>query len=168
MGYKGDSLGTWVTVTKKPTHDVAVDITDDVGERMTGLARRNAPVDSGDLRESLDKIPVHRVRIGGFPGFASGVHTFLDYAPSVEHGSGLWGPRHAKYLIKPRDPNGVLSWLDKATGERRFAKYIWHPGQPPQKYVARAVAQCEAEFPAIGRKRLASYKRIVEAEWRAL
>lgn len=169
MGYSGDSLASMFEAAKQPTEQAAKDITSDFGSKITDLAQRNAPVLSGDLKKSLKKIRVHVKRVeGGVVTYSSGVHTFLDYAPSVEHGSGLWGPQHRKYLIKPRKPGGTLSWIDKTTGERRFAKYVWHPGQPPQKYVARAVAEAEATAEQIARPGLKRWEARVEAAWRAL
>src|SRR3954468_17110478 len=78
------------------------------GDRMTELTVMNTPIDSGNLRTSWYQIPTTRVRHLLGPAYQSGVATDVDYAPHVEYGTGLWGPKHAYYEIKPKDPNGVL------------------------------------------------------------
>lgn len=54
-----------------------------------------------------------------------------SYANHVEEGTGLWGPKHAKYLIEPHVPWGWLAFPGK-DGKMHFAKHVWHPGSPGQ------------------------------------
>jgi hypothetical protein len=52
-----------------------------------------------------------------------------DYGPYLEEGTGLYGPKHAKYLIVPHNPDGYLAWPGD-DGKMHFAKSVWHPGSP--------------------------------------
>lgn len=52
-----------------------------------------------------------------------------DYSPFVEEGTGLFGPKHAKYLILPHKPGGWLAWPGE-DGFMHFAQAVWHPGSP--------------------------------------
>ena len=78
--------------------------------------------------------------------YESGAETDVEYAPYVEHGTGLWGPRHAKYEIKPKRPDGWLRWIDPVTGDPVFAKRVMHPGSPGNHMFAFGAAIAEHEF----------------------
>lgn len=117
------------------------------GERMTELTEMNTPIDSGHLRQSWKVKPVILlVDAVGNPVAQSGVETFVEYAPYVEWGTGLFGPKHAKYPIVPKNPDGWLKWTDPKTGLPVFAKKVMHPGSPGQHMVAIAVAVSEHEL----------------------
>ena len=89
----------------------------------------------------------------------------MDYAPHVEYGTGLWGPSGAKYPIYPKDPGGLLHWIDRDSGQHVFAKMVMHPGSPGQHMIAIAGSMAEAEFDggAIGDGVLGEWARTVEA-----
>lgn len=77
----------------------------------------------------------------------AGCHSFLANGvvisnSHVEHGTGLWGPEHKRYLIEPKKPGGWLSWVQG--GERVFRKRVWHPGSPGQFMMQAAAARTEA------------------------
>ena len=78
--------------------------------------------------------------------YESGAESELEYAPYVEHGTGLWGPKHAKYLIVPKRPDGWLRWIDPDTGNPVFAKRVMHPGSPGNHMFEIGVAIAEQEF----------------------
>lgn len=83
----------------------------------------------GDLLASInEKLMVVYPSARGMV-YETGAETNLDYAPYVEHGTGLWGPARAKYEIRPKNPNGWLRFHDKA-GNVIFAKRVLHPGSP--------------------------------------
>jgi very-short-patch-repair endonuclease len=80
-----------------------------------------------------------------------GVHSFfangiLVSNSHVEWGTGLWGPKHAKYLIVPKKPGGWLSWINPRTGQRVFARKVMHPGSPGAHMFAIGAHLTEAEF----------------------
>lgn len=117
------------------------------GERMTELAEMNTPIDTGHLRTSWKVKPVLLlVDAAGHLVASSGVETFVDYAPYVEHGTGLFGPKGAKYPIVPKNPDGWLRWIDPVSGQPVFAKKVMHPGSPGNHMVAIAVAISEHEL----------------------
>lgn len=124
------------------------------GDRMHELTVINTPIGGrdqrggggGNLRSSWYQIPVHRIRTPKGRGFQSGVATQTEYAPHVESGTGLYGPKGAKYEIRPRTPGGYLRWVDPRTGREVFAKRVMHPGSPGAHMVATAAALVEAEF----------------------
>ena len=73
----------------------------------------------------------------------------MEYAPYVEDGTGLWGPKHAKYEIKPKRPGGWLRWIDPMTGDPVFARRVMHPGWPGNHMFAIGAALTEQEFDAV-------------------
>jgi hypothetical protein len=77
--------------------------------------------------------------------FDTGIENVEPYSKYVDEGWGLWGPRHAKYEIRPRLPGGWLHWQDRETGEHIFARKVMHPGAPGQHMTAIAAAMTEHE-----------------------
>lgn len=114
------------------------------GDRMVDITITNTPIDSGNLRTSWYQMPVSKTHFGIWPAWKSGVATDVDYAPHVEYGTGLWGPRHAPYPITAKD-GGFLRWIDPKTGKEVFARRVMHPGSPGQHMVAIAADVVEAE-----------------------
>lgn len=144
MGYSGGRLAPWfgTGLVEKACMRMAVRGGGALTERTAALT----PVDTGHLRESWRRIPV--VILADELGrvvYESGTETDVGYAPDVEWGTGLWGPKHAKYLIEPKKPGGWLHWISPE-GEDVFAKRVWHPGSPGRHMVAIAVAATEAEM----------------------
>lgn len=77
------------------------------GPALVAAAREEVGVDSGDLRDSIEFRPTGRWR-----------GQLIATAPNaVVHMEG-----HG--VIRPKDPDGVLSWLDKMSGDRVFAKSV--------------------------------------------
>jgi len=143
VSYHGGRLAPWFDngPTKKALMAMAVR----GGGAVTSKTRELTPVgNTGHLKESWKQRPVViLVDELGRVVYESGTETHVDYAPYVEFGTGLWGPKHAKYLIEPKTPGGWLHWIGPA-GEDVFAKRVWHPGSPGQHMVAIAVAAVEA------------------------
>ena len=146
-------------------------------ERMTRHVRRNTPVDTRHLRTNIfEKV------IKVLPGVSweGGTYTEVDYAPHVEHGTGLWGPKHAKYKIEPKTAGGVLAFFARVTtpegrpllhpsgahnlqqGNLVFARYVMHPGSPGQHMFAIGVEMTEHELPAIEKAGVRVMRRYVE------
>lgn len=92
------------------------------------LTRMNTPVETGELRASWRRSPVEPDATFDGPSWRATVGTDVSYAPYVEHGTGLFGPKHAPYVIEPRNPGGVLRFV--VGGKVVFARHVLHPGSP--------------------------------------
>lgn len=147
MAYVGGSLTSlFGEVAKHATADVAPRIARKGGDRMHELAAANTPVRTGNLRTAWYQTPVFEASYGGIgTGHRVEVKNDTDYAAYVESGTGLWGPKHAKYPILPKDPGGWLAWRGK-DGEMHFAKKVMHPGSPGNHMLAIAAHVTEAEL----------------------
>ena len=96
-----------------------------------------------------------------------GVHSFLANGliisnSAVEHGTGLFGPEHRKYLIEPHPPRRSLRWIDPLTGHPIFARRVWHPGSEGAHMVSKAAAVVDATFPISADRALQQWKRETE------
>jgi len=139
VGYSGGSLVPWFQ--EEFTTETARAMAEKGGKELKRRVEAKTPVDTGHLKESWELKAVSRnADYLGLTAFSSGVETHVDYAPYVEHGTGLWGPTHAKYPIRPKDPGGVLHWLD-FFGRDVFRKSVMHPGSKGVHMVAEAVAE---------------------------
>jgi hypothetical protein len=150
------------------------DMAEHGGRDMVANVRRNTPVGHqpftedyvpGALRASIEKKILVVYRRANAMVYESGAETNLLYAPFVEDGTGLWGPHRAKYEIKPRNPDGWLSWIDQETGKRLFAKKVMHPGSPGNHMFAIGAALTEHEFANWGQREVAAWARKVERDW---
>lgn len=143
--YEGDDLPT--LFAQHPAQRALRRMAHTGGSVLKDRVEENTPIDTGELRASWTQSPVKHRRVsmlGAEDVYESEVSTDKDYAPDVEHGTGLWGPEHRKYLIEPKTPGGLLSWIDASTGQRVFARRVWHPGSPGQHMMAFGAAKTEA------------------------
>ena len=62
--------------------------------------------------------------------FASAPH-----APYIELGTGLWGPKHARYPIVPKPGRQALRWF--SGGHAVFSRRVMHPGIRPRPFMLR-------------------------------
>lgn len=101
-----------------------------------------APVDTGYLRYSFRTrhwVGPHRTRTGGNSvGPVVRYEAIPKHAIYTEVGTGLYGPLNR--WITPKRAK-YLSWVDKGTGQRVFAKRV--RGQRPKRYFRRGL---EATF----------------------
>lgn len=134
--YVGGSLTSFFnqpaqTLTEEAAHKMA----DKGGEKIKEIAVMNTPVDTGELRGAWQRLPaVPEVR-DGVPTWRSTVRNPTKYAGYVENGTGIYGPNHAPYVIRPKLPGGVLRWVGK-DGQVHFAKSVLHPGSPGHHMLA--------------------------------
>lgn len=142
MGYEGGSLAD--LFDPGPTRRAARELADLGGDTLHEFVVRNTPIDSGNLRSSWARVPTLPGVRGTNPTYESRVVTEVEYAPYVEHGTGLYGPEHRKYLIEPRHPGGMLRWM--SGGQEHFARRVWHPGSPGAHMMAAALAKTEVEW----------------------
>lgn len=123
------------------------------GEAMVRHVKSFTPVDTGELRESIYQLPVTasgHVGITGVGGeYSSGAATDVGYAEFVERGTGLFGPFHTTYTIRPKTPDGWLRWIDPVTGRPVFAKEVVHKGSEGAFMFVKGVAATEAEIDRI-------------------
>lgn len=147
MSYEGGRLAPWFS--PGPNDRFCRRAAHAGGQRFTTVVKEKTPVDTAHLRDSMKQKPVIRlVDSRGRVLYESGPYTEVEYAPYVENGTGLWGPKHAKYLIEPKKPDGWLHWVN-AMGEDVFAKRVWHPGSPGAHMFAIGAGIVEAELPEI-------------------
>jgi hypothetical protein len=172
MSYTGARLQPFFT--RKHVVPLLREMADHGGDRMVALVKQNTPVGHqpytedyvpGALRESIQKkLTVMRFERGHIV-MESGAETFISYAKFVEEGTGLWGPHRAKYEIKPKNPDGWLSWVDQRTGQRIFARKVMHPGSPGNHMFAIGVHLTEYEFNLWGQRMVQAWVRKQEREF---
>jgi hypothetical protein len=129
------------------------------------IAAENTPVQTGDLREHWTESE-HIGKTVSFLGIGweGSWENDLDYAPYVNYGTGLYGPEHRKYLIVPKTPGGTLHWVDRLTGEDRYAKAVLHPGSPGHHMLEISAAWLEATWERLVRPVLTAWAREVERQ----
>lgn len=151
MPYVGDKLQPLFTprLAKRTARRLLARGGDEIKDRIA----QNTPVDLGHLRKSWKRLKTEAIKgTGGLYDVGTiletDIVTEVDYAPHVEWGTGIYGPSGAPYEIKPRDPNGVLSWVDRDTGNRIYATRVMHPGSPGVHMVAAGIAKAEVTMEA--------------------
>lgn len=128
MGYEGGRLAPWFQTG--PVDRFCRRAAHSGGRTLQFHTKAHTPVETGALRDSIIQHPVVVIVDGrGRKIYESRISTDKDYGPAREHGSGLWGPKQAKYPIVPKNPDGWLHWVNKA-GEDVFSKGVMHPGSP--------------------------------------
>lgn len=110
----GELIGRFNIASDYVRRELASVITDVSREgvklAVATLNTRRAPFDSGGLIDSVRVVPtkVQGTTISG------GYGAFIFYAYWVEHGRGAVRPVRAR----------VLSWIDRWSGERKFARFV--------------------------------------------
>lgn len=135
-------------------------------EVMRDRTREHTPVETGELRESWYLTVARKTASLAGPAWEAGTATDVEYAPYVEYGTGLWGPKHAKYPIRPKDPAGWLHWVGK-DGEDHFAKLVMHPGSPGQGMLAKGMRDTYVESSVFGPAVLEARMQLMAARWEA-
>lgn len=134
MGYRGGSLTSLFDKTQqaltKETMRTAATAAAGVWLEAT---RGHTPIDTGELQMSWQQGNTRKVALG----YESSIYTHIDYAPHVEYGTGLWGPKHAKYPITAKRPGGMLRWYDPKSGQPVFRRSVMHPGSPGAHMVSK-------------------------------
>lgn len=166
---------------REPTSDAAREMAEDAADRMVEVTKRNTPVSGGiedmdhpeHLRDTITRRELLVYPEAGALAYESGAETHVEYAPFVEEGTGLWGPHHAKYVIRPKKPGGWLSWLSSKAftrrdgtvvpaGTRVFAREVMHPGSPGNHMFAIGAAITQDEFEQIAEEALRRWKNRIE------
>lgn len=173
MGYTGPALGV-VYDFAASSERLCRDLADEGGSKMTDHTKGLTPVGHrpfqegyipGHLLESIEQklVVVTFDVMRGVLAYESGAMTNVDYAPYVEHGTGLWGPARAKYEIRPKNPLGWLRFHDKF-GNEVFAKRVLHPGSPGAHMFEYGAAETELSFHEWADAKVAEWARKTELE----
>ena len=100
--------------------------------RIVRDAKKACPVKTGNLRSSIGKTVDHKaLEIIVSAGAELGGKHEVNYAAAVEYGTS------EPFEIVPKTAK-ALSWIDKATKLRVFAKSVMHPARPPRPYFVPA------------------------------
>lgn len=150
MGYSGNRLASLVQI--ELLHDALEEATTEVADIWLVTTVANTPIGGrfdgsergGNLRTSWYKTLPLKTWEGGGPKWVVHIETHVEYAPHVEYGTGLWGPHHAKYPIRPKKAK-MLSWINPLTGKRVFSSFVMHPGSPGQHMLAIGASRAEAQ-----------------------
>lgn len=128
------------------------------------FAAKKTPEQTGDLARAWESDEKAHKAVT-FVGTAMSAKWFneKEYAQYVNYGTGLWGPEHKKYLILPKDPDGMLHWVDKA-GVDRFAKSVLHPGSPGHFMLEASADFVEATWGRIVQPLLRVWARATERQ----
>ena len=156
MAYIGDRLQP--LFRPEPLRVALHNIAEAGVDEMQNRVKENTPVDLGTLRASWIKTPAFPSRWFGMPAWQARLLTDVEYAPYVEHGTGLFGPEHKTYEIRPKHKR-ALSWIDEESGKRVVAAKVNHPGSPGQHMLAIGVAMAEHQLPAVAQAPLEEWKR---------
>lgn len=171
MAYIGHRLEPFFDTT--PVRRVCVRMAEHGGDRITALTKANTPIGHrpfdddyvpGKLRASIEKKMLVIYRRGSTLVYETGCESNLDYAPYVEEGTGIWPGGRGMYVIRPKRPDGWLSWIDQKTGERVFAKEVHHPGSPGQHMFKIGAHLAEYEFGIFGQREAHQWAREQERQ----
>ena len=170
MAYVGGKIASLWRGADKVTALTLRDIATNQGDRMHDEAVKNSPIGGtdfegeggGNLRSSWYRKPTNKKHGPLGVEYHSVVATDVDYAAYIEHGWGLWGPSHSRYLIKPKKAGGSLRWKDRETGQWVYAKSVMHPGAPGAHMLAIAASVVESSWQVSAQTDLNQWARDIE------
>lgn len=154
-GYHGESVVDLIDHVKGVTRRTGHRLADAMVDHGMSAIERNTPVETRLLRESWRRTDIDygqvatlgytSIRWSAF-AWSGEVYTEVEYAPHVEMGTGLWGPKRKKYKIQPKKPGGVLAFTPYArlpgggvvldvvgnVGKHGpiYVQFVMHPGSP--------------------------------------
>lgn len=156
MAYVGGSLRSLFNEAQRHAmRDAQKSIATHTAGEWLKATRTFTPIDTGELKLSWYQLPTKFSP----EGYTSGIGNNVDYAAHVEYGTGLYGPKAARYPITPKRPGGVLRWYDPKTGKPMFARKVMHPGSPGAHMVSKGASAAEAAMQGM--------LRPIMAEWEA-
>lgn len=159
MSYSGGRLSPMFS--REPIRRACEKMAKHGAESMTRWTRINTPIGHqqfpspgympGTLRASIhEKVMVVYPSARGMV-YESGAETNVEWAPYVESGTGIYHipNAHQPWIIRPKNPDGWLRWIDQATGNPVFAKEVVQKGIHPQGMFAIGAHMSEHEFETI-------------------
>ena len=162
----GHTVTDFVDGVQANTMRLGHELTRDGLDRFKHNTELNTPVQTAHLRDSYRIDPL--IHYGPHEGLRAAAYawegrfyTEVEYAEYVERGTGLWGPEHRKYEIRPKKPGGVLAFApymrgghggvifdvheSPAKGGTVVVRYVMHPGSPGAAMFRIGAVQTEAE-----------------------
>lgn len=134
MPYVGGDVAIYFgEEAQRITRTAVRDMVEAAGVTLKAVAEAKTPTNTGRLKAAW--VRDMTADIGG--GYRTEVHNDVDYAVYVENGTGLFGPKHAKYLITPKKPGGTLRF--EWHGRLVFFSHVWHPGSKGHYMIASAL-----------------------------
>lgn len=182
-------MGDLVASLKRATDDCGHALADNMVDVGMDNIQKNTPVETYHLREGYKRTPITYGQVASL-GYTSlrwsayawsgSVYTEVEYAPFVESGTGLFGPKRKKYKIAPKKPGGVLAFspyarmpnggviLDVSGAPRKgggdiFVRFVMHPGSPGQHMFKIGAEITEHEKERWSAEPLRLWKQAVEA-----
>lgn len=130
-----------------------------VGILVQGQVTELVPIDTGRLKGSITyatstaksepRTPATSADAVKHDGSENTVlvGTNVEYAPYVEFGTGIYGPKGAPYEIKPKDAK-ALYWK----GAAHPVKRVVHPGSPAKPFLRRGLELTKPDIPKVFKK----------------
>lgn len=187
MSYEGGKLVDLCLEVEKVTMVTGHRLADAAVEHGRRQIRQNTPVRTYHLRESYQRTAIryHQDMLGGYTSvrwsayaWTGEVFTEVEYAQPIEFGSGLWGPKHAKFKIEPKNPGGVLAFgpyermpnggviLDvqgkPKKGGTVFTRFVMHPGSPGHHMFQIGTLLTEAEYMEWSREPMRLFQEAIQ------
>lgn len=187
MPYKGEKIMPTLRRLEKATKPTGRRLAEAMIKHGQDRIEQNTPVETYHLRRSYKKSRV-RYQQDSTLGYVSirwsawvwtgTVYTEVEYAPYVEEGTGLFGPRRRKYKIEPKKPGGVLAFTNYERspsggvildvhgkpqgGATVFVRFVMHPGSPGQHMFRIGALITEDEYEEWSREPLRLWREAVE------
>lgn len=119
-------------------------LTDDVGPELSAVmyatAVKNAPVDTGRLRQSLSEGKEIVERDDGASEVFIGAVTNIEYATYVEYGTGVKGDPAVPHVPKSSWWSINPEWVEGMPESQKFIHWF---AQDPNPFMGRALAETE-------------------------
>jgi hypothetical protein len=191
VGYEGASLVDMIDQLDDASQRTGRRLAESFQERGLHNIERNTPVETFHLRNSYKRSPISykQLSTAGYTSirwsayaWEGSVFTEVEYAPYVELGTGLWGPKRQKYKIQPKKPGGVLAFtpysrmpnggviLDVQGNITKsgpvVVRFVMHPGSPGHHMFRIGAILTEHEIREWSREPLRLWKTEVESRVR--
>lgn len=169
-GYTGARLAPLFSPT--PSRITARRMAEHAAEHFHRRMVERTPIDfagptPGKTAASWRVKPVIRLVALGEEVYETGVETHDPVARWLEHGTGIYGPHHRPYVIRPRYRGHELRFYSRRLGRWVFARSVLNPGMRAQRPLATAAAITEHELAVVLQVDLEEWVALVEAIGRA-